>query len=72
MLPMTLKHCDISSKEAVLLGHIDAEMGRANLLHALAYYSEYNARFDLITLICMVIAATESNFKAEVIITKRF
>ena len=25
----------------------DAEMGPANLLHASAYYSEYNERFDL-------------------------
>ena len=32
----------------VLLGRNDAEMGPANSLHASAYYSEYNERFDLI------------------------
>ena len=26
----------------------DAEMGPANSLHAMAYYSEYNERFDFI------------------------
>ena len=31
-------------------GRNDAEMGPANSLHASAYYSEYNERFDLITL----------------------
>ena len=35
------------SKEAVLPGLNDAEMGPANSLHASAYYREYNERFDL-------------------------
>ena len=30
----------------VLSGRNDAEMGPANSLHASAYYSEYNERFD--------------------------
>ena len=38
---------DISSKGAVLPGCNDAEMGPANSLHASAYYSEYNERFDV-------------------------
>ena len=38
----------LSSKEAVLPGRNDAEMGPANSLYASAYYSEYNERFDLI------------------------
>ena len=36
-----------SSKGAVLPGRNDAEMGPAHSLHASAYYSEYNDRFDL-------------------------
>ena len=38
----------ISSIEAVLPERNDAEMGPANLLHAAAYHSECNKRFDLI------------------------
>ena len=42
----TVRHrCNISSKEAVLPGRNDAEIGPANLLHASEYYSEYNERF---------------------------
>ena len=47
VLPTARHHCDISSKGAVLPGRNDAEMGPANSLHASAYYSEYNERFDL-------------------------
>ena len=46
VLPMAGHRCDISSKGAVLPGCNDAEMGPANSVHALAYYSEYNERFD--------------------------
>ena len=46
VLPTARHCCDISSKGAVLPGHNDAEMGPANSLHATAYYSEYNERFD--------------------------
>ena len=49
VLPTARHRCDISSKEAVLPGRNDAEMGPANSLHASAYYSEYNERFDLMT-----------------------
>ena len=48
MLPTARHRCDISSKEAVLPRRNDAETGPANSLHASAYYSEYNERFDLI------------------------
>ena len=48
VLPTARHRCDISSNEAVLPGRNDAEMGPANSLHASAYYSEYNERFDLI------------------------
>ena len=41
------QRCDISSKEAVLSGCNDADIGPANSLHASAYYSKYNQRFDL-------------------------
>ena len=47
VLPAARHRCDISSKGAVLPGRNDAEMGPANSLHASAYYSEYNERFDL-------------------------
>ena len=47
VLPTARHRCDISSKEAVLSGRNDAEMGPANSLHASAYYSEYNERFFL-------------------------
>ena len=43
---MAHHRCDVFSKEAVLPGRIDAEMGTANLLHASAQYSENNGRFD--------------------------
>ena len=45
MLPTARHRCDISSK-AVLPGRNDAEMGPGNSIHASAYYSEYNERFD--------------------------
>ena len=48
VLPTTRHRCNISSKGAVLPGRNDPEMGSANSLHASAYYSEYNERFDLI------------------------
>ena len=38
--------CDISSKGAVLPRRNDVEIGPANSLHASAYYSEYQERFD--------------------------
>ena len=47
VLPTARHRCNISSKGAVLPGRNDAEMGHANSLHASAYYSEYNERFDL-------------------------
>ena len=46
VLPTARHRCDISSKEAVFPGCNDAETGPANSLHASAYYSEYNERFD--------------------------
>ena len=48
VFPTARHRCDISSKVAVLPGHNDAEMGPANSLHASAYYSDYNQKFDLI------------------------
>ena len=42
---MTRHSCNISSKEAELLGRNYAEIGPANL-HASTYYSEYNERSD--------------------------
>ena len=36
VLPEARHHCGISSKEVVLLGRNDAEMGPANSLHASA------------------------------------
>ena len=48
VLPTARHRCDISSNGAVLPGRNDAEMGPANSLHASAYHSEYNERFDLI------------------------
>ena len=47
VLPLARHRCDISSKGAVLPGRNDAEIGPANSLHASAYYSKYNERFDL-------------------------
>ena len=38
----------ISSKGAVLPGRNDVDMSPANSLHASAYYSESNKKFDLI------------------------
>ena len=46
VLPTARHRCDISSKGAVLPWRNDAEMGSANSLHASAYCSEYNERFD--------------------------
>ena len=39
-----LRHFFKKSSVGVLPGHNDAEMGPANSLHALAYYSEYNKK----------------------------
>ena len=50
VLPTVYHRCDISLKGAVLPGRNDVEMGPANSLHASAYYSEYNERYDLILL----------------------
>ena len=47
VLPTTRHRCDISSKEAMFFGRNDAKIGPADSLHASAYYSEYNERFDL-------------------------
>ena len=47
VLPPARHRCDISQKGAVFPGRNDVEMGPANLLHASAYYSDYNERFDL-------------------------
>ena len=47
-LPTARHHCNILSKGAVLPGRNDTDMAPANLLHALAFYSKYNERFDLI------------------------
>ena len=47
-MPTARHRWDSFSKGAVLYGRNDAEMGPANLLHALALYSEYNKKFDLI------------------------
>ena len=46
VLPTAGYRCNISLEKAVLPERNDAEMGLANSLHALAYYSEYNERFD--------------------------
>ena len=46
-LPTACHRCDISLKGAVLPGCNDAEMSAANSLHASAYSSKYNERFDL-------------------------
>ena len=46
VLPTARHRCDISSKGAVLPGRNDAEMGPANSLHASAYYSDNNEKFD--------------------------
>ena len=48
VLPTARQGCDISSKEDVLPGRNEAKMGPVNSLHALAYYSDYNERVDLI------------------------
>ena len=47
VLITTHHRCDISLKGAVVPGCNDAEMGTDKLLHASAYYREYNERFDL-------------------------
>ena len=48
VLPTVRHRSDISSKGAELPGRIDPKVGPANSLHASAYYSEYNERFDSI------------------------
>ena len=55
VLPTAHHRCDISSKGAVLPGRNDEEMGPANSLHALAYYSKYNERFDFELHACCLI-----------------
>ena len=50
-LPTARHRCDFSLKEAVLPGRNDTEMAPANYLHASAYYSEYNERFDLVVML---------------------
>ena len=47
VLPTVRYRSDIS-KEAMLPGRNDAEMGPANSLHASVYYSEYIERFDFL------------------------
>ena len=47
VLPTLCHRCDISSKEAVLLGHNDTKLSPVNSLHALVYYNKYNVK-DLI------------------------
>ena len=47
VFPTAYHRCDISLKNAVLPWRNDAEMCLTNLLHALAYYSKYNEKFDL-------------------------
>ena len=57
VLPTARHRCDIFSKGAVEPGRKNAEMGPANSLHASAYYSEYNERFNLMhgsEAICLV------------------
>ena len=46
VLPTARHRCNISPKGALLPGRNDAEMRSVNSLHASAYYSEYNERFD--------------------------
>ena len=46
VLPTARLRCDIFSKVSVLSWRNDAEMGSANSLRALAYYSKYNEKFD--------------------------
>ena len=54
VLPTVRHCCDISLKRAVLHGRTDAEMGPANSLHASAYCSKYNERFDFdLTKLCV-------------------
>ena len=47
-LPTAHHRCNISLKGDVLPWRNDTGIGRANSLHASAYYNEYNKRFDLI------------------------
>ena len=47
VLPTARHRCNISSNGAELPKRNDAEMGPANSLHASAYYSEYNERFNV-------------------------
>ena len=41
MLPTARHRCNMFSREAVLPGRNDSEMGPNNSLHASAYYSKY-------------------------------
>ena len=58
VLPTARHRFDISSKWAVLPGRNNAEMGPANSLHALAYYSDYIKRFDLIFVMLGTLVST--------------
>ena len=65
-LDMVRHSCNISSKEAVLPGHNDAEMGLANSLHALVQYSENNKRFDLDLIHYLVVQEIKSHPKTHI------
>ena len=51
LFPLARHRRDITSKEAVLPGRNDAVTGPANSLHALAYFSKYNERFEDLTMV---------------------
>ena len=51
VLPTTRHHCNISLKGAVLPERNDAKNGPTNPLHASVYYSKYNEKFNLISII---------------------
>ena len=53
VLPTAATAGTFSSKGAMLPGRNDAEMCPTNSLHASAYYSEYNKRFDLPCTCCV-------------------
>ena len=48
VLPTARHRCDISAKVAVLPGTTTWKWAPTNSIHALAYYSKCNERFDLI------------------------
>ena len=79
VLPTAFHQCDISSKEAMLPGRDDAELGLANSFHASAYYIEYNERLDLIKFVktesifdcssIIFLALTSNGFKAALTVS---